>query len=134
MMTAHALDRPRSRKQLRAEDDVQDPLDLAEAIRIEGERDFDRAIFRPVDLKQKPLWGELDQVQPEVPGISVGLMRLDIADAPILLELALNEEIRPLGRLQVKVSVRVLGIEGNLEDQSRSQRPTRKRRGNSSVA
>lgn len=29
---------------LRAE---QDPLDLAEAMRIEGERDFDRAIYRP---------------------------------------------------------------------------------------
>jgi len=40
---------------LRAEDDPQDPLDLAEAMLIEGERGFDRAIFRPVDLKQKPL-------------------------------------------------------------------------------
>jgi hypothetical protein len=40
---------------LRAEDDPQDPLDLAEAMLTEGERDFDRAIFRPVDLKQKPL-------------------------------------------------------------------------------
>jgi hypothetical protein len=46
---------------LRAEDDPQDPLDLAEAMLIEGERDFDRAIFRPVDLKQKPLWVKLDQ-------------------------------------------------------------------------
>ena len=41
---------------LRAEDDPQDPLDLAEAMLIEGEPDFDRAIFRPVDLKQKPFW------------------------------------------------------------------------------
>ena len=41
---------------LRAEDDPQDPLDLAEAMLIEGERGFDRAIFRPVDLKQKPFW------------------------------------------------------------------------------
>jgi hypothetical protein len=104
--------------QLRAEDYAQNPFDLAEAIRIEGERDFDRAICRPIDLKQKPFWGELDQLQPEVPSIRVGLVRLDIANATIVvLELALNEEIRPLRRLQVEVSVRVFGIEGNLEDQ-----------------
>ncbi len=77
---------------LRAEDDAQCALHLAEPPRIEGEGDFDRAICRSVDFKQKPRCGEFHQVQPEVPGISVWLVRLNITHAAILvLELALNE-------------------------------------------
>jgi hypothetical protein len=44
---------------LRAEDNMQCALHLAEPPRIEGESDFDQAICRPVDFKKKPRRGEL---------------------------------------------------------------------------
>jgi hypothetical protein len=44
--------------------------------------------------KEEACGGELDQARPEVPGLSVGFVRLDVADAAIhIRELALNEEV-----------------------------------------
>jgi hypothetical protein len=77
-----------------AEDNAQDALDHAEPPRIECEGNIGLATCRPADFQQKPRCGELGQVQPEVPGIGVRLVRLDIADAAVLvLELALNESV-----------------------------------------
>jgi hypothetical protein len=101
---------------LLAEDNAHCALDLAEQPRIEGEGDLDRAICRSVDFKPKPPCSEFRQVQPEVPGIRFWFVRLNITNAAILVfELALNEEVRPDGRRQIKVGVRVFRIEGDLE-------------------
>ena len=101
---------------LLTEDNAQCALDLAEPPRIEGEGDFDRAICRSVDYKPKPPCSEFYQVQLEVPGIKFWFVRLNITNAAILVfELALNEEVRPVGRRQIKVGIGVFRIEGDLE-------------------
>ncbi len=49
-------------------------------------------------------------------GIPIGLVRLDVANATIVvLELALNEEVRFLGRRQIEVRARGLRIERDLK-------------------
>jgi hypothetical protein len=56
-----------------------------------------RSVAR-VDVKHEPRGGELDQTEPEVSGIPVGLVRLDVANATIIvLELALNGEVGFIG-------------------------------------
>jgi hypothetical protein len=84
---------------LHIEYDANDALDLSEPLPIERKSYFDSAIRRSVDVEEEVRGGELDQAKPEVPGISVGLVRFDVANATIIvLELALNEEVGPRWR------------------------------------
>jgi hypothetical protein len=101
---------------LLAEDNAQSAIDLAKPPRIEGEGDFDRAIRRSVDFKPKPPRSEFHQMQLEVPGIRFWFVRLNITNAAILVfELALNQQVRPDGRREIKVRIRVLRVKENLE-------------------
>jgi hypothetical protein len=88
---------------LNAENDANDALDLPEP-----------AIRRPVDVEHEPRGGELDQTEPEVSGISVGLVRLDVANATIIvLELALNIEIGArVVRTERDVEIQVIELFG----------------------
>jgi hypothetical protein len=97
---------------LNAENDANDALDLPEPLRIEDEGYLNPAIRRPVDVEREPRGGELDQTEPEVSGIPVRLVRLDVANATIIvLELALNEEVGFHWRRQIEVGARVVRIE-----------------------
>jgi hypothetical protein len=108
--------RRRARSLAHIENDTSDTLDLLKPLWSEREGNFDSALRRSVNVEDKPRRSELDQVQAEVSGIPVGLMRLDIADASmVILELALNEEIGLQWRRQIKVSVRILRVERDLE-------------------
>ena len=79
---------------LPAENEANDAFDLLEPSRIEREGYFNPAIRRPVDVEHEPRGGKLHQVEPEVPGIAVRLVRLYVANAAIIvLELALQEEV-----------------------------------------
>jgi hypothetical protein len=74
--------------------DPNDAPDFLKLLRIEREGYFNPAICRPIDVEREPRGGELGQAKPEVPSIPVGLMRLNIADATIVvLVLVLNEEV-----------------------------------------
>jgi hypothetical protein len=85
--------RRRARSLAHIENDTIYALDLLKPLWSEGEGNFDPAI-RSVNVEDKPGRSEFDQVHTEVSGIPVGLVRLDIADAGIvILESALNEEI-----------------------------------------
>jgi hypothetical protein len=86
--------RRRARSRAHIENDTNDALDLVKPLWSEREGNFDPAIRRSVNIEDKPRRSEFDQVHMEVSGIPVRLVRLDIADASIvILELALNEEI-----------------------------------------
>src|SRR5215472_1937380 len=79
---------------LPAENEANDAFDLLEPSRIEREGYFNPAIHRPVDVEHEPRGGKLDQVEPEVPGIAVRLVRLYVANAAIIvLALALQEKV-----------------------------------------
>jgi hypothetical protein len=74
--------------------EANDALDLLEPLRIEREGYFNPEIRRPIDVEHEPRRSKLDQAELEVPSIPVGVMRLDVANAAIIvLELALNEEV-----------------------------------------
>jgi hypothetical protein len=76
------------------ENDTNDALDLLKPLWSEREGNFDPAIRRSVNVEDEARRSEFDQAHTEVSGVPVGLVRLDIADASIvILELALNEEI-----------------------------------------
>jgi hypothetical protein len=76
------------------ENDTNDALDLLKSLWSEREGNFDPAIRRSVNVEDEPRGSEFDQAHTEVSGIPVRLVRLDIANASIvILELALNEEI-----------------------------------------
>src|SRR5215471_5612052 len=83
-----------TRLPLPAENEANDALDLLEPSRIEREGYFNPAIRRPVDVEHEPRGGKLDQVEPEVAGITVRLVCFYVANAAIIvLELALQEEV-----------------------------------------
>jgi hypothetical protein len=83
-----------ARSLFQAKNDPNDAPDFLKPLRIEREGYINPAICCPIDVEHQPRGGELDQAKPEVPGIPVGLMRLYIADAAIVvLKLALNEEV-----------------------------------------
>ena len=76
------------------ENDTNDALDLLKSLGSEREGHFDPTIRRPVNVEDEPRRSEFDQAHTKVSGIPVGLVRLDIADAGIVIfELALNEEV-----------------------------------------
>jgi hypothetical protein len=103
---------------LDAENDANDALDRPQPLRIEHEGYLNPAIRRSVDVEHEPPGGELDQSEPEVSGIRVGLVRLDVANATIIvLELALNEEIGFHWHRQIELGARVVRIERDLEIQ-----------------
>jgi hypothetical protein len=77
------------------ENEANEALDLSEPLRIERKGYFNPAIRRPVDVEHEACGTELDQAEPEVPDIPVEFRRLDVTNAAIIvLELALNEEVR----------------------------------------
>jgi hypothetical protein len=61
-----------------------DAFDLLEPLRIEPEGYFNPAIRRPLDIEYEPRGGELDQSEPKMPGVLVGLVRLQVANAAIM--------------------------------------------------
>jgi hypothetical protein len=89
-----AKQRRRAHSLAHIENDTNDALDLLKPPWSEHEGNFHPAICRSVNVEDEPRRSEFDQAHTEVSGIPVGLVRLDIADASIvILELALNEEI-----------------------------------------
>jgi len=86
--------RRRARSLAHIENDTNDALDLLKPLWSKREGNFDPAIRRSVNVEDEPRRSEFDQAHTEVSSIPIGLVRLDIADASIvILELALNEEI-----------------------------------------
>jgi hypothetical protein len=103
-------------RSLHIENDTNDALDLLKPLWSEREGNFDPAIHGSVNVEDEPRRSEFDQAHTEVSGTPVGLVRLDIADASIvILELALNEEIGLQWCGQIKVRARVLRVERDLE-------------------
>lgn len=68
--------KPQSTPRCRYDEPAHNAFDLPEPSRIEREDYFNPAIRRPVDVEHEPGGGELDQVEPGVPGIAVRLVRL----------------------------------------------------------
>jgi hypothetical protein len=92
--TVSGKQRRRAHSLAHIENDMNDALDLVNPLWSEREGNFDPAIRRSVNVEDEPRQSEFDQAHTEVSGILVGLVRLDITDASIvILELALNEEI-----------------------------------------
>ena len=55
---------------------------------------LNHSIFRPVDLEGELCGRELDEAEPEVTCVSVGVVCLDVADAAVVvLEQPLNEQV-----------------------------------------
>ena len=101
---ARSRRRPAPPSRFQAEDDVNDAPDLTEASGLELVDDLHGAILWPVDLEDEAGGSELDEPKPEVPGKAVCIVGLKVADPPIVvLELALQEEVRLGGRRRIVV-------------------------------
>jgi hypothetical protein len=107
----------RRRSGSHAKNDVHDPFDFTETLRVEVEGDFDVFVVFPGDLEGEACGCELNEPQAVVAGVGIVIEGLDVADAAIIiLELTLNKKIGLIGGRQVQVIFAgVLIIERDLE-------------------
>jgi hypothetical protein len=69
-------------------------LDLPEATCTEPEGDLHQSVLGPVNLEGEAGGSEFDKPEPEVAGVAVGIVGLEIADAGVfILELPLKQDV-----------------------------------------
>src|SRR6266498_497141 len=88
-----------------AKNDVYDTFDFTETLGIEVVGHLDVFVVLPGDLEGEACGCELNEPQAEVAGVGIVIEGLDVADAAIVIELALNEKIGLIGGRQFQVIV-----------------------------
>src|SRR6266853_245320 len=69
---------------LRAKNDVDDALNVIEPLRVQVVGHLDVLMVHPGDLEGEACWREPYEPQPEVAGIGIVIVGLDVADASVI--------------------------------------------------
>ena len=102
---------------MQAKDDVYDALDVIEALRVQLVGYLDVVVGCSGDFECKACGRKLKEPQREVPGVSIVIVCLDIADTSVIvLELTLNDKIVAVVHRGIEIiDTRGLAIERDLE-------------------
>jgi len=101
---------------VQTENDVNDALDIPEAACTEPEGNLHQSVLGPVDLEGEADGSEFDKPEPEVAGVAVAIVGLEIADAAVFIfELPLKQDVGSHGRVGIVVASRVFVAERDLE-------------------
>jgi hypothetical protein len=79
-------------------------------LRVQLVSHFDVFVVSPGDLEREVCGCELNEAEPEVTGVAIVIVGLDVANVVVIvLKLALNKKIRLGGRRYIKIIVVVAG-------------------------
>ena len=90
---------------LQAKNDVHDALQVIEALRVQLVGHFDVVVVCSGNFECKACARKLKEPQREVASVGIVIVRLDIADASVIvLKLALNHKIVVVGRRPIEIT------------------------------